>query len=195
MHDLKKENKVELYSKSGKVFYMQGDEGLSNENIRISAAGYIITKDGKFVVVPEKVDHSQILTDYIVNYLDMNLSSDQPLPSFESSDGAKMLNQEEHIVYFGIRQTDFAFADAVENRGCILLPQLEKITQEQKEALGLLMSTNRSVFGTGNLFDIDFGSLSDNMSESIQVQDNTYNYRDIMDNYVDYSKVPNHRRR
>lgn len=155
-------NKVELYSQSGKSFFMEGCCGQDASNIGVLTPGYIITKDGKFVSVGKNNGHDDVFSQYLMHYFD---GQDK---YYGSTAAASVLSELDHVVYFGIRESDVGYSYANSQNGIldgkeygvIVLPKSMQLSQEQKRALKLLVSTNRRSYpGARPKLDLTYGEI------------------------------------
>lgn len=116
--------------------------------VSVLEPGYIITPDGEFIPVPKGVGHNTIFSDYVNKYLDNKTPT-----VFNSNEAMIALGTINHVVYYGLRMRDVV---DIYNKGgneqgvAILLLQenyQETMSDRQKEAIKILLASNKSIFG------------------------------------------------
>lgn len=122
---------------------------VTEESVSVLEPGYVITPDGEFIPIYNGEDHNVVFSDYFNKYLDNKI----PV-LHESTEAMVDLVKINHIVYYGLREAELAtiYNDGnvdQEGVGYLLLPIhfQEVLTEEQKEAIKVLLATNKSLFG------------------------------------------------
>ncbi len=128
----------------------------SGGGISVVEPGYIITPGGEIIAVPKGEDHNTVFSNYINKYLVNKIQK-----IYQSTEGALVLSKINHVVYYGIRMNDlgniYNNGGSTEGLGLLILPEnyLENITNFQKEAIKLLLATNKSIFGNREKIKIE----------------------------------------
>lgn len=120
--------------------------------------GYIITPSGEFIPVKDDEDHSTVFSDYLSKYLEKYIN-------LQTIEAAIMLGENNHIVYMGIKTSDMRDVNrrngTCEGFGILIFPKnIRGITPEQKESCGLLIASNKSIFGNREKIPMQYHSLS-----------------------------------
>lgn len=123
------------------------------EYLSVLDGGYIITPEGKIVLVDDGEDHSDIFSQFIANYLDRKYEC------FQSIEACIFLNQYEMCAYYGIKEED-AKKSQGGGYGVFSFPKnLDDITCEQAEIIKRIISTNVSIFGNREILSLQFGTF------------------------------------
>lgn len=117
--------------------------------VSVLEPGYVITPGGEFIPIYNGEDHNVVFSDYFNKYLN------NKIPILHESTEAMMdLLKINHVVYYGLREAELAtiYNDGnvdQEGVGYLLLPNCYQdiLTKEQKEAIKILLATNKSLFG------------------------------------------------
>ncbi len=165
---------IQVFDCKRNPFYMIGS---SLEDVSILEGGYIITPDGKFIKVLDGQDHDSVFSLYINNYLGKPGSNEL----YGSAECSKILNNFNHIVYYGIK---VGYLQAINNPkyevlnylkeesiakmsrglGVLSFPKNEDITNEQRLSCHKLLFTNlKSIQNTyKKIVDVSYGNIEIN---------------------------------
>ncbi len=139
--------KKKLKNISGEYFEFEV-ENKDGGGVNVLEAGYIITPDGDFILVPKDIEHSKIFSEYINKYLVNKTNT-----TYESNEAMIALIKVNHVVYYGLRMRDIVnLYDKNGNQdgvGLLILPENYKeiLTKEQKKSINILLESNKSIFG------------------------------------------------
>jgi hypothetical protein len=152
------EKQLGLYSKNEVEFNMEGLDKSNIEDVTITMPGYIILPNGDFVTVCNKRHHRDVFDEYLTNYLDSN---------YEQSDtmnAIKILNENKHIVFCGVRTgyVNNGYVNSNQGRGYIFTTDINEITNEQVNSIKLLLETNLSAISRRNILEIIFANTKTN---------------------------------
>lgn len=150
---MEQQGKIKLQSKDGKVFYMNGTNLSSSQDISVTMPGYIITPSGDFIHIGENDYHDQVIKEYLSNF------HEDKIPHFVLIEGIKKLNDIGHIVYIGIRlkrdgYCQNSFSASIFHQG------FENLTDEQHQAIDMIIANNITPRGN-EMFDLKFGNCNE----------------------------------
>jgi len=138
------------------TFQMEGVK--ANEYISTLAAGYIIRPDGSSIIIPDNMDHADVSSTYIYQYLEKDYQY------YQATEAIQILTSEpfDCVVYNGVKQKDaqgiYNQNLAISGFGILFLPK-KIMTDEQKQACQTLLSSNKSLFGNREKIDLTIGYI------------------------------------
>lgn len=118
----------------GNDFLVRGDK--EGKFISVLAPGYIILKDGTFILTSD--NHGESLTDFYVSY--------HKIPKAKyltTQEAIKVLASDGFVVYLGTNRNSVRDGD---NFGFSVLYLNDDLTEEQKESCKKLLNTNKRLF-------------------------------------------------
>lgn len=119
-------------TESGKDFKVLGYSNVENASLRMP--GYIITKEGELIIIPESARHANYFSDFIRLYTD-----GEDTNMYNTYTGALNIANKGFLVYVGLRDKDIYSGEIAGNIIFYLPPEL---TKEQYEVYEELMTHN-----------------------------------------------------
>lgn len=83
-----------------------------SKDVSLRAPGYIITKDGEYIIVPEEILHSKFFSKFLYIY-----RGESDWVEYDTFSGAIELVKEGFMVYIGIRENDLYYNGLQEDIG------------------------------------------------------------------------------
>lgn len=121
-----------ISTESGKDFKVIGYPDVKDASLRIP--GYIITKEGELIIIPESVYHAVYFSNFIRLYTD-----GEDTKNYDTNTGALNIANKGFLVYVGLRDNDIYNGEIAGNIIFYLPPEL---TKEQYEVYEELMTHN-----------------------------------------------------
>ena len=131
-----------------------------DDYLSVLSAGYIITPDGKCIIIPDGRDHADISSTYIYQFLETKYVY------YQSTEAIQVLTKEPFscVVYNGIRPDDIKQVYTenfnAEGYGIFFLPLESELTKEQKIACQKLLDSNRSLFDNREKIELSYGYIN-----------------------------------
>ncbi len=147
-----------LYSISGKEFTMPNVLTDIEQEVTVLSTGYIIIPNGKVIQITENDIHNTVCCEYLSKYLECNCFSK------ENNKGIKMLIDNGHIIYFGVRLLSTAYWQGTVSK-FLFTPEFDKITDEQYKVMQLLVESNISSISKIKMVDLYIGNYNTPQSE------------------------------
>lgn len=113
---------------------------VDSKNLLLRAPGYIITRDGECIIIPEQIKHADFFTNFLAIYNEKTKASERT--NYDTFSGAIELAREGFLVYIGIREEDIFYNGLQDDIG-FFVP--DNITPSQ------LIAHNNLIDGTDGL--------------------------------------------
>lgn len=137
-------------------------------DVLLRAPGYIITKEGEYIIVPEQILHSKFFSDFLHIYRD-----ESDMVEYDTFSGAIELVKEGFMVYIGIREKDLFYNGLQEDIG-FYMP--DSITPQQFIAHNNLIDKTDGLSIASKFNDIYFNYVDSNGNlterKPIDIRDN-----------------------
>lgn len=141
---------IEINNMMGNTFCVRGD--IDGNYISTMEYGYVILKDGTFVILSE--DHGNSLTDFYVAYTNNQVK----LKKMSTFDIIPLLSKEGLLIYIGAsrKKNHLLVGDDSFGFGLIYLP--EYLTDDQKMSCRKLVESNRWITNSSReKINLEFG--------------------------------------
>jgi len=139
--------KTEFLNIYGEPFLFQGKQ--EDDNVHVLQTGYIVSPDGKVVLIDDTDDHLTIFSEYISHYF-----NGENKKNYELYTAMLELADNDHIIYAGPKIQNVSareWGNKVCSNICTLaLPELEHITEDQFSFLNQLAESNKPLVSFSN---------------------------------------------
>lgn len=134
------------------------------DSVSVLVGGYIISPDGKIVLIGDCEDHDIVMSNYISVLLN------QEYRYFDISKCIILLNQLHHVVYIGMKMKDMSI---VYNKGVgtfdsgfgvFSIPdKIENISNIQLQICKNIIQSNQSLWGNCEKISLQYGNMENEL--------------------------------
>lgn len=125
-----------------------------SDNVSLRAPGYIITKEGEYIIVPEQISHSEFFSNFLQIYRGETTRTD-----YDTFSGSIELAKEGFMVYIGVREKDVFYNGLQDDIG-FFVP--DSISKQQFIAHNNLIAKTDDLSIVAKFNDISFNYVDSN---------------------------------